>query len=631
MELQIAYARLDVKAAAGGDLAGTTITGIATTPTPDRQGHTLDPLGVTVSNPIALLLYHDQTAPIGSATLGAPTAAGIPFTAFIPLITEPGRLKDRTDEARQLIKSGIVRGISIGFRVLEGGIERLKSGLTKLTKVEICELSLVPVPANTEAGVYAIKACDTGAAIGAPLLGGSSTSLARKAPPMKSTIRDQIVALEHKRGGLDARMAELMTKANTDGTTLTDDEATEYEGLQADLKRVDRDLVFARDLEKSQVAAAVVLESKAAPLALGRSSVVTIRPNVEPGSAMVRYVMAQLASKGDSLRAAEFTRRAGWNDSTPDVDLLIKAAVAPGTTVDATWAAPLVTAVGRVASEFVALLMPNTIVGRITGITKVPFNTSVPIETNGGTYNWVQQGYAKPVTSLGFSSRKVDPAKIAGIIAITEELARNSTPDAESVIRNAMIRGITSFMDSQFIDPAVAPLAGVHPGSITNGIAGTAATGDPYADIAALLGKFSAANVPLSGVTLIMSTTNAMNLSLQRTVTGSPAFGALTSEGGTISGVTVIASEKAGTNIIALVPRYILFADEGGVTVDVSREASLQMNDAPDNPTTATSVLVSLWQNNLVGFRAERYCSWVRALDPAVQLLTGASYPPIAP
>lgn len=631
MALEIAHARLEVKAADGGDApAGLTITGIATTPTPDRQGHTLDPLGVTVTNPIALLLYHDQTAPIGSATLGPATLAGIPFTAFIPTISEAGRLKDRTDEARQLIKSGIVRGISIGFRVLEGGLERLKSGLVKLTRVEICELSLVPVPANSEAGVLAIKACDTRAATGAPPLGVSSTSLTVKAAPMKSTIRDQITALESKRGALDARMGELMTKANSDGTTLTDDEATEYEGLQGDLKRVDRDLVFARDLERSQIAAAVVVESKAAPLASARPTSVTVRPNVAPGAVFTRYVMAQLAAKGDTYRAIEYAKH-WWSDSTPEVELLLKAAIAPGNTTDATWAGPLVPAVQAVAAEFVALLMPATIVGRIEGLNRVPFNTSVPIEVDGGTYNWVGQGLAKPVTKLGFSSARVDQAKIAGIIAITEELARSSSPAAEGVIRRAMIRGITAFMDSQFIDPAVAPVAGLHPGSITNGIAGTAATGDPFADLATLLGKFSAANIPIEGVTLIMSQTNALNLSMQLTVTGSPAFGSLTSQGGTISGIPVVASEKAGTNIIAVVPQYILFADDGAVTVDVSREASLQMDSAPDNPAVATTVMVSLWQNNLIGFRAERYCSWKRALDPAVQLLTGASYPPIAP
>ena len=42
------------------------------------------------------------------------------------------------------------------------------------------------------------------------------------------------------------------------------------------------------------------------------------------------------------------------------------------------------------------------------------------------------------------------------------------------------------------------------------------------------------------------------------------------------------------------------------MTIDASREASVQMDSAPDNPALATTVLTSFWQNNLIGLRAER-------------------------
>jgi hypothetical protein len=50
------------------------------------------------------------------------------------------------------------------------------------------------------------------------------------------------------------------------------------------------------------------------------------------------------------------------------------------------------------------------------------------------------------------------------------------------------------------------------------------------------------------------------------------------------------------------------------------------MNDAPDNPTTATSVLVSLWQNNLVGIRAERFVNWLPRRTGVVQWIENAAY-----
>jgi len=51
------------------------------------------------------------------------------------------------------------------------------------------------------------------------------------------------------------------------------------------------------------------------------------------------------------------------------------------------------------------------------------------------------------------------------------------------------------------------------------------------------------------------------------------------------------------------------------------------MNDAPVNPADpATTVWASLWQDNLVGLRAERFINWKRALSSSVYYLTGAVY-----
>jgi hypothetical protein len=65
-----------------------------------------------------------------------------------------------------------------------------------------------------------------------------------------------------------------------------------------------------------------------------------------------------------------------------------------------------------------------------------------------------------------------------------------------------------------------------------------------------------------------------------------------------------------GNLVVAVVASEINLADDGQVTVDMSREASLEMNDAPTQSGTTGVSLVSLWQDNLVAFRAERYINW---------------------
>jgi hypothetical protein len=190
-----------------------------------------------------------------------------------------------------------------------------------------------------------------------------------------------------------------------------------------------------------------------------------------------------------------------------------------------------------------------------------------------------------------------------------------------------MIAGIAQFMDAQFLDPTVAAVAGINPASITNGVTGILATADPLTDITNLLNTFIAANIPLAGVVLLMSEANAFMLSSQRTAMGEAVFPGVTVGGGSINGIPVIPAQAAGTNLIGVVPRFVLYADDGGVSIDVSREATLQFNDAPMVP-DATTVLRSLWQDNLVGLRAERFCAWIKGHPNAVNMVTGTAYTP---
>jgi HK97 family phage major capsid protein len=354
--------------------------------------------------------------------------------------------------------------------------------------------------------------------------------------------------------------------------------------------------------------------------------VLQTKANLPPGTSFIRYCKALAASRGDTMQALAYA--AEWHDTTPEVELYLKAAIAPATTTDATWAKPLVPSFQTVASEFIELLRPATILGKIPGLRRVPFNVSVPMQTAGGAYNWVGEGAPKPLTKLAFSTVSLPMYKIAGIIVFTEELARSSSPAAEGVFRAEMIAGIAQFMDAQFIDPAVAAVTGVKPASITNGVTGIAATTDPLADITNLLKTFVTANIPISGVVLLMSESNAFVLSAQRNAMGEPTFPEIATTGGSINGIPVITSEAAGTNIIALVPRYILYADDGGVTIDVSREASVQMADTPMNPADATTVYRSFWQDNLVGLRAERFVAWIKSLGASVNMITGTAYTP---
>jgi HK97 family phage major capsid protein len=350
---------------------------------------------------------------------------------------------------------------------------------------------------------------------------------------------------------------------------------------------------------------------------------ITVTSPLPKGTAFIRMVCAKAVCNGNVFEAAEYAKR--WNDTTPEVALTLKAAVAAGNTTDAAWAGPLVNQ--NISNDFIELLRPATILGKIPGLRVVPFNTKVPAQSAGGTYGWVGEAKPKPVTKLAFTSASLAISKAAGIIVLTEELVRLSNPSAEALVRDDMIKGIAQFLDAQFIDPAVAAVAGVNPASVTNGAPTAAATTSPLADILGLIQHFATNNIAVDGVTFIMAAANALSLSFRTNLDGSPMFPGIGINGGSYRGLTFITSQAAGANVIALQPALVLYADDGGVTIDMSREASLQMDSAPMSPADATTVYISLWQNNMVGLRAERFVNWQKANANAVKYLTAAAYP----
>lgn len=165
-----AYSLLEVKAF---DEDAREITGMATTPEPDRMGDIVDPLGAKFAAELPLLWQHRHDSPVGTVKFGKPTKNGIPFRASIAKIDSAGQLKDMVDMAWDAVKAKLVRGVSIGFRALEYSF--IESGGIRFSETEIYELSLVTIPANASATIQTIKAMDTAgrmksASLGVPLV-----------------------------------------------------------------------------------------------------------------------------------------------------------------------------------------------------------------------------------------------------------------------------------------------------------------------------------------------------------------------------------------------------------------------------------------------------------------------------
>lgn len=468
-------------------------------------------------------------------------------------------------------------------------------------------------------------------------------------------LKEQIAKLRKKLEVMQEKRDEINDKALGETRTLTEDEAKQYDetvgeikGLKSELKRLE-ELLAEREAEEAEAKAAEAAtakavegdtEEKAAQTRAGKQPRVEVAKE-DKGVGFAKFARVLVTSKMNHLNPVDVAKARYPDDQR--IQNVAKAAVAAATTSNESWAGALVGEESAVFADFVEFLRPMTILGRfgtggVPSLRTVPFRVPLIGQTSGGQGYWVGEGKAKPLTKFDFSRTTLEPLKVANIAVMSEEVLRYSSPGADVLIRDQLAQALAERMDIDFIDPAKAAVEGISPASITNGVtpisaSGTGTADDVRADLRSLYQNFIAANNTPSSAVLIMNGTTALALSLMVNALGQPEFPSVSMGGGTLNGVPVIVSEyiptdSTGSIVIMANAGDIYMGDEGGVMVDMSREASLEMDDAPthnsDTP-TGTS-LVSLWQTNSVAMRAERFINWKLRRESAVAYLTGVNW-----
>lgn len=464
---------------------------------------------------------------------------------------------------------------------------------------------------------------------------------------MSKTVQENIASFEAKRQASAARMTDIMSKSADEGRTLDETETQEYDGLSAEVKAVDDHLVRLKAHE-------TVMVAKATPLTPGKiddpikgaeargGSIISVSPNVEKGIGFARYVKALAMARGNMTHALAIAQNnKAWHDQTPGVEIMLKAAVAGGDTTTPGWASELVYP-ANLTSDFIEVLRPKTVIGRLPGLTPVPFNVRIAGADSGTSANWVGQGKPAPVSKMHTMAITLGIAKAAGLVVLTQELVRSSSPSAELMVRNDLVKAIAQFLDQQFLSPDYAAVANVSPASITSGVNPIAASSTTAAalraDVQTLFGVWIAANLDPTGGVWIMPATTALAISLMLNALGQPVFPGITMNGGVFFGLPVITSQSAvmvgspvsgeGNMIILVNQPEIVLADDGQVTIDASAEASIEMLDNPTNnaATGGPTTMVSMFQDNSIALRATRFINWAKKRSTAVQYIKDAMY-----
>lgn len=439
---------------------------------------------------------------------------------------------------------------------------------------------------------------------------------------MKEYLAKLLKALAEK----NQAMQTALSKSASEGST--PDEATEAEiqAIEKDIAAIEVNI----ERTKKQIAATEAAAKTATPVAGQTAEEATKsakgdpdpegkKPKIEivplaKGVGFAQYarakILSQLAAKeGNYKSALDVAKERGFGDEVQD--LVTKATL--GTTTDAGFAASLVTE-NRLVGEFVDMLRAATVFDQLTGFRNVPFNSKIPSQLTGGTASWVGEGAPKPLTNPTYGEVEIKEHKLAAITVYTQELMRRSDPAVDILVRDDLIEASKTLIDNTFLDAGAA--TAVRPAGVLNGVTATPNTGTTAAnyeaDLLALVNSFVTANLSLDGSYFVMSETRAAQISLLRDALGNTYFQGMALRGTrTLMGIPVITSQTVGDKIILVKTSEILLAQDGGVDVSYSDQATLV-----DGGTTH-----HLWQENKFAVRVEKFITWAKRRPIAAAFL----------
>lgn len=405
-----------------------------------------------------------------------------------------------------------------------------------------------------------------------------------------------------------------MTKSLDAGQT--PDEATEasiqavekdIEAIEKNIARVRKQIADAEDAAKTATLVNGQNGQEAKDTAEGKTkTVVTTESNLPKGIPFAQFARAKMLAcheqkQGSQTSIVAAAKKLGYGQDT--IQYIEKATL--GTTTDAGFAAPLVQQ-DTYKGDFLELLRSATIFDKLKGYRSVPFNVKINGQATGGTASWVGEGKQKPLTNPTFDSVEIKEHKLAAITVYTQELLRRSDPAVDQLVLNDLIAASKELIDTTFLGAQAQ--SDTTPAGILNGVDAIASSGDTAAaieaDLLKLIETFVTANLSTDGAYFLMSETRAMRIALLRDALGNAYFNGMSFAGAARSllGIPVITSQSVGDRIELVKMSEILVAQDGGVDVAYSDQATLV-----DGATTH-----NLWQENKFAIRVEKFITWAK-------------------
>jgi len=614
----------------------------------DRMGDVIDPKGWQLehfkSHPIALF-NHDTDQVIGK---------------WANVRVENGQLRGElelaeagtsplVDTIRALVRQNILRAVSVGFRPVEkkplNDDADKYYGPFRFMKSELLETSLVSVPANP-------NALSTAKSLGLPgdivadifrkpamedysrITGKSAKYLAPQGTNKMKPLSERIEHAQIEYNANQDRLQELAEMENLDDTA-----QAEIEERTLNRDTISKQIDTLRKLESGLAAQRATSEQRMPAPAIIRTPHALRK--LEPRDHIYRAMTAHFIAKMQQKTIEEVLRERYPGDE--GTGAVLRTAVGPALTTQATWAAELV---GTAIADFLGQLPITTIYPKLAakgikftfgrnGVIKVPGRSATP--TINGSF--VGEGQPIPVRKLGLTAITLTPKKMAVISEFTREMALHSTPAIEGVIRQAINDDTAVAIDTVLIDATVADT--IRPAGLRAGVGGltpsvlTTAFDKMIADITALMAPISAARGG-SDLVLLMNPAQALKLSWVVTPNGDFIFADI--QNGSLRNLSVITSTTVPAGMLIMVDAAEFASVTGDAPeFDVSDVATIHEEDTTPLPIVGGTVqppvigsiaapVRSLWQTASIGVRMMVDMNWTMRRANMVTWMTGVTW-----
>jgi hypothetical protein len=244
------------------------------------------------------------------------------------------------------------------------------------------------------------------------------------------------------------------------------------------------------------------------------------------------------------------------------------------------------------------------------GFRVIPARTRVGAVTLSPNADHVIEEAMKPLTNLEVTGGGVfDLVKAVALLVITSELARSplATTVISAELRSRLALETDTLVFAELQNSLVA----------SQGSAGTTAA-NSFSDLAFLL-----ANVSTGARSRLyfVAAPNVMKLLSTRNASGTQAFPGLGPQGGTLLNTPALVSDGLDSGVLLLMDAAQIAAADDGISLSTAKHASVAMDDSP----TSGSALTSLWQQNMLGIKVERFFGVQALSSSALAYVTGVA------